>query len=75
MAAVAAASVAGEEDTGRGIDCGGRPIPVPVPPTPPSDCGGVVEVGVSFLFLFRDQNDIFARFQTKNRSTDNEPLN
>jgi hypothetical protein len=25
--------------------------------------------------LFRDQNDIFARFQTKNRSTDNEPLN
>jgi hypothetical protein len=32
-------------------------------------------VGVSFLFLFRDQNDIFPRFQTKNRSTYNEPLN
>ena len=71
MAAVAAARVAGEEDTGRGIDCGGRPIPVPAPP---SDCVGVVEVGVSFLFLFRDQNDIFPRFETKNRSTEG-PLN
>jgi len=45
--------VAGEEETGRGIDKGGR--------DPGSDdCGVVdVEVGVSFLFLFRDQNDIF----------------
>src|SRR5271169_6654901 len=45
-AAVAAANVAGEEDTGRGMDWGGRSV------------GGADDDddgGVSFLFLFRDQ--------------------
>ena len=56
MAAAAAARVAGEEDeTERGIDNGGRPAAA----ADSEDEDGVVEVGVSFLFLFRDQKDIF----------------
>ena len=68
-AAVAAANVAGEEEeeTGRGMDWGGRSV------EGVDDDDG----GVSFLFLFRDQKDIFVNgyFLIRDKEmTDDAPL-